>query len=342
MNWFLRYKADHIIFWTLTVLFHAFTRSYLIEQAGAGEFMLELIIRNGLLALVIYWNLLVVIPRFTNKKNYLVSLSLILTSVAGYALAKNIRDVHLYGNVLGIMENKSFFYNTFYNISIVTFYLVFAVTLHFSKEWYLQRELIRKIEIEKLNTELEYLKAQINPHFLFNSINTIYFQIDKQNSSARETLGKFSEMLRYQLYECSGHEIAVEKEINYLKNYVELQRLRKDENYTIRFSSASDLVNFTLPPLLLLPFVENAFKHVSHFQHKENSIEITMKRTGNLFHFTVFNTKDDALERHTENGGIGLKNVKRRLALQYNNRHLLDINETHESFSVNLEIKLNP
>src|SRR6185436_2346140 len=108
--------------------------------------------------------------------------------------------------------------------------------LQLSREWYMQRELIRRIEVEKLNTELDYLKAQMNPHFLFNSINTIFFQINKENTEARETLGKFSDMLRYQLYECNGPSIAVEKELAYLKNYVDLQKLRRDRKDVIEFT----------------------------------------------------------------------------------------------------------
>jgi len=224
-----------------------------------------------------------------------------------------------------------------YNLSILLFYLGFATALHLSKQWWAQQELIRKIEMEKLSTELQYLKAQINPHFLFNSINTIYFQIDKQNTGARETLSKFSDMLRYQLYECNGHEIPVEKEIGYLKNYVELQKLRKDENYSIEFSCSDELKNFTLPPLLLVPFVENAFKHVSHFMDKENVIKIEVGKAGNFFRFNVMNTKD-IVQKTSENGGIGLKNVKRRLELSYKDKYLLDIQDTPEHFSVNLEL----
>jgi two-component system LytT family sensor kinase len=242
--------------------------------------------------------------------------------------------------VIGDLSRKGIESHLFYNLSIVTFYFIFATTLHLSKQWYLQRELIRKIELEKITTELEYLKAQINPHFLFNSINTIYFQIDKQNASARETLSKFSDMLRYQLYECNGHEIPVEKEIGYLKNYVELQRLRKDENYTIEFSNSDDMKNFTLPPLLLVPFVENAFKHVSHFTDKKNVIKVDLSKAGNFFRFSVFNTKDQA-HRVSENGGIGLKNVKRRLELSYKDRYLLDIQDTPENFTVNLELHVS-
>jgi LytS/YehU family sensor histidine kinase len=132
----------------------------------------------------------------------------------------------------------------------------------------------------------------------------------------------------------------VEKEIGYLKNYVELQRLRKDENYTIEFSSGPEMVNFTLPPLLLVPFVENAFKHVSHFTDRKNAIKIELSKAGNFFRFSVFNTKDNA-QRPSENGGIGLKNVKRRLELSYQDKYLLDIQDTPEYFAVNLELHVS-
>lgn len=339
MDRFFRYKLDHIFFWGLTIFFHGYTRLWLFNKADETQFLIEVVFRNALLAGVIYLNLLVIIPRFMEAKKYFTGILLMLGSLALYGVLKSFHDGHLYGVVLGDLSKKGIESHLFYNLSIVTFYFIFATALHLSKEWYLQRELIRKIEIEKLNTELEYLKAQINPHFLFNSINTIYFQIDKQNASARETLNKFSEMLRYQLYECNGHEIPVEREIGYLKNYVELQRLRKDENYTIEFSCSPELINFKLPPLLLLPFIENAFKHVSHFSDKKNVIKVELSKTGNLFRLTVFNTKDNP-QKVSENGGIGLKNVKRRLELLYKDRYLLDVVNVNEKFEVTLELKI--
>ncbi len=337
MERLFKYKIDHILFWLLTVGFHAFTKTGLVELAGFDQFILEITIRNGLLAAVIYFNLLIVIPIFFDRKRYFVCIFLVLLEITFYGLIKNYHDVVLIRNFsIDVAPN---FYRAFlYNGSIVVFYLVFSSTLHFTKQWYLQKELIQKIELEKLNTELEYLKAQINPHFLFNSLNTVYFQIDKQNAQARETLSKFSDMLRYQLYECNGKEIAVEKEIRYLKNYVELQRLRKDENYDIKFSCSDELVNFTLPPLLLLPFVENAFKHVSHFNDKRNEIRIDVRRSGDHFQLRVSNTKDP--KSTNTNGGIGLKNVKRRLELLYKDRYRLDMVEKPESFEVQLDLKL--
>jgi two-component system, LytTR family, sensor kinase len=338
MDRFFKYKLDHILFWMFTVFFHGYTRLYIIDRAGFGEFAFEVILRNGLLAIVVYVTLLVIIPRLSARRNVALSCVLLFASLIFYVLIKSFHDVYLNAFVMG--ETSDFLRNVLYNSSIVLFYLSFATALHLSKQWSLQRALIRKIELEKLNTELQYLKAQINPHFLFNSINTIFFQIEKQNTSARETLSKFSDMLRYQLYECNGHEISVEKEIGYLKNYVELQRLRKDENYSIEFSSSAEMVNFTLPPLLLVPFVENAFKHVSHFTDKKNEIKIELSKAGNFFRFSVFNTKDNT-QRAAENGGIGLKNVKRRLELSYQDKYLLDIQDTPEHFTVNLELHVS-
>lgn len=340
VNRFFQYKLDHVLFWGLTIFFHGYTRLNIVYTAGAGQFFLELAIRNVLLAGVIYTTQWIVIPRLTEGKRVLASLSLLITSIVTYVLLKNTHDVYLYGTIMGDVSRLQFFHNSLYNFSIVLFYLAFATTLHLSKQWYLQREFIRKIEVEKLNTELEYLRAQINPHFLFNSINTIYFQIDKQNAVARETLGKFSDMLRYQLYECNGHEIAIEKEMQYLKNYVELQRLRKDENCHIEFH-ANGLANFSLPPLLLIPFVENAFKHVSVYTENRNEISIQVIKEAGVFRLTVFNTYDATLEVPKEASGIGMKNVARRLELLYHDRYKLDIQQTPESYSVTLEIPVS-
>jgi two-component system, LytTR family, sensor kinase len=337
MDRFWKYKFDHAIFWIATVGFHMFTQINLIGKAGFEQFALEVIIRNGLLALLIYANLFVLIPKYAQQQKVLIYISALLGIIGLYVVLKNAHDVFLNGYILGDDSRTYFFYNTFYNFSIALFYLAFSVTLHLSKDWYFQRELIRKMEVEKLSAELEYLKAQINPHFIFNSINTIYFQIDRQNMHARETLSAFSEMLRYQLYECNGNEIGIEKEISYLKNYVELQRMRKDENYNISFIADENLKGFTVSPLLLIPFVENAFKYVSHNPHN-NQVRIAIGKHKDHFEFSVFNTKETkAMNGHT---GIGLKNVKRRLELLYKDRHKLMIDNGVDSYEINLSLRI--
>jgi sensor histidine kinase YesM len=339
MERFWKYKLDHIIFWAATVCFHMFTRISLLAKVGFSQFMLEVILRNTLLAVIIYINLFFLIPRFAQQRKWLVYISLLVLDFCFYIIGKNAHDVYLFGYVMGDESRTDFFYNTYYNLSIAVFYMAFSVALQLSREWYEQRELIRKIEVEKLNTELDYLRAQINPHFLFNSINTIYFQIDKQNTTARETLSSFSEMLRYQLYDCNGSEIPVEKEVAYLRNYVDLQRLRKEAHYEISFSY-NDLHGFSIAPLLLIPFVENAFKHVSHFS-KGNTIRIDLSKTDTVFRMKVFNTRDTIHRSNGEGHGIGLKNVKRRLELLYKGRHFLQVQELPDSYEVNLELSLN-
>jgi LytS/YehU family sensor histidine kinase len=337
MDRFWRYKLDHVIFWVATVGFHMFTRVGLLYKAGWDHFILEAIVRNGLLALLIYVNLLVLIPRYAQKGRVGIYVMWLLVALAGYVTLKSAHDVYLYGYLLNDKGGQSYFGHLYYNLSIALFYVAFSVALHLSKAWYFQRELIRQMEIEKLNAELNYLKAQINPHFVFNSINTIYFQIDRHNEAARTSLSNFSEMLRYQLYECNGSEIPIEKEINYIKSYVVLQQMRKDENYNISFREGSDVRGFSICPLLLIPFVENAFKHVSHFSGS-NEIRIEWDRHDGVFWFLVFNTKEEKKPNGAHNG-IGLANVRRRLELLYKDRHELVIEDTPHSFEVRLALR---
>ena len=202
----------------------------------------------------------------------------------------------------------------------------------------------RLVEItkERSEAELKFLKSQINPHFLFNSLNSVYFLIDKSNKEAREALHKFSEMLRYQLYEAGGEPIGIEKELLYLRDYVDLQRLRKDEQYRVNYSCAPDVAGFSIEPLLLIPFVENSFKHLSHFGNgKLNQVDIDISRSNGEFSFSVANTVDHGIKSTTERaGGIGLNNVRRRLELLYPEKHTLDISEDDGWFKVKLKLKI--
>lgn len=336
MSSFFRYRLDHILFWVLTVLFHGYTRLSWIDKVGVEQFIFELIVRNGLLACAVYITIGFSIPQFTNGKKTGLGLLWLATAILIYVMGKNAHDTYFYGAVLDDPERWDLFHNTFYNLSIVLFYLAFASTLYLSKQWYLQRERMRQVEMEKLNAELAYLRAQINPHFLFNSINTIYFQIDKQNTAARETLEKFSEMLRYQLYECAEASIAIEKEIQYLKNYITLQKLRLGGRYIVLLQTSNDLKGYAIPPLLLIPFIENAFKHISHFTDKTNEIKIELMKSGEALRFEVTNTTEAT--QPSEQGGIGLKNVIRRLDLLYGKQYTLNVRQTPGAYSVTLEI----
>jgi two-component system, LytTR family, sensor kinase len=195
------------------------------------------------------------------------------------------------------------------------------------------------ISREKSETELKFLKSQINPHFLFNSLNTVYFLIDRQNKEARQTLLQFSDLLRYQLYECNADTVDIEKEVSYLKDYCALQQIRKDNTFEVQIFTEK-MNGFSIVPLLLIPFVENAFKHISHFTDRRNFVDVKMCRKDHTFFFTVTNSKETDQKITEPRSGIGLGNVKRRLELMYPRRHSLSINDKDGAYTVNLELDI--
>jgi LytS/YehU family sensor histidine kinase len=194
---------------------------------------------------------------------------------------------------------------------------------------------------EKAETELNFLKSQINPHFLFNSLNTIYFLIDKQNAGARTTLLQMADLLRYQLYDCNNPTIEIEKEVHYLQDYVRLQELRKDNQYEVGMEVGEQVKGFRITPLLLIPFVENAFKHISHHTHARNFISVALQRSNGTLTFIVENSKDDQQRSTEPTGGIGLSNVKRRLELIYPGKHTLQIENSPHIFKIELNLHVS-
>ncbi|CAN5280338.1 histidine kinase [soil metagenome] len=339
MRLLLKYKIDHVLFWTATIVFFAFTTIDVLQRTSVFQYVLNIVIRNGLLILACYANIYRLFPKYFKKGKFALYGFLVLLCLLLYTGLKNVHDQWLYGYIIGVADKKYFFSNTFYNFSIGFFYMTFTLALILSKNWYKQQQLLKKIMIENLETELRYLKAQLNPHFLFNSINSIYFLIDKDNTIARQSLQKFSELLRYQLYEGNEDQIAIEQEIAYLESYIDLQRLRKKTEYAIDFYKEENVKGFTIAPLLMITFVENAFKHVSNYTHQVNSIHVKLCRQDDHLHFSVINTKS---KKHTgdDKKQIGLKNVKRRLELLYNNRYKLNITEEPNLYTVQLTLKI--
>jgi two-component system LytT family sensor kinase len=200
--------------------------------------------------------------------------------------------------------------------------------------------LVEKLQKEKALSELELLKHQINPHFLFNALNTVYYKIDRVNTSARETLERFSNMLRYQLYECNTAFVEVEKEMAFLLSYILLQRERLNDNYTISCWGLEDVKGIVISPFLLMPLVENCFKHVSSDPERGNYISLECRVTGNSFFFRTGNTCIiPTTVRADEKTGIGLENVKKRLELLYPNRHELIMKERPGYYQTTLTLE---
>ncbi|NIG52856.1 sensor histidine kinase [Chitinophaga sp. Cy-1792] len=198
----------------------------------------------------------------------------------------------------------------------------------------------RKLDaMEKANSlaELTYLKAQLNPHFLFNSLNSLYTQLDFDVPQAKVTLISIADLLRYQLYECNSDYIPLSKEFIYLENYFNLQRIRTDATASLNIIAMNQ--DLKIAPLLLMPFIENAFKYVSDDDNRENIIQIDIQLTDDQLHFYCMNStarKQPTNNRH----GVGLQNVRQRLELMYPHQHQLEISENDNSFSVHLNLTL--
>jgi LytS/YehU family sensor histidine kinase len=185
----------------------------------------------------------------------------------------------------------------------------------------------------------------MNPHFLFNTINSIFVLIHKNPKIASESLAKFSDLLRYQLYECNEQQIPHAQELSYLENFIELQELREDHDYIDLMLHIDQYVagNLTIAPFVLIPFIENAFKHVSRQKDQHNWIKMTLHLDQEELNIAIANSLSATFWRSTEavkSSGIGLKNVKRRLDLIYPGRHELNIYQDAAHFEVNLQLML--
>ena len=292
------------------------------------------------LVLMVYTTNYLLIPFFLYKKRYALFIFLLITMVLTSSIIK-MNVIGRVGNYPFLLDLRGNLKDRIYDNIIPHFFLVIAGAAFklVIDQLGLQKKMA-ELAKEKAEAELNFLKSQINPHFLFNSLNSVYFLIDKNNPDARQALHKFSDMLRYQLYEANGEKIPIEKEINYLQDYVHLQQLRKDENYKVQFNCSSGVKNFSIEPLLLIPFVENAFKHISHKGSGNNFVKLDLSRSNGYFEFTVENSREKGIDTTEQHGGIGMNNVKRRLELLYPGAHQLDVKDGENTFKINLKLKI--
>lgn len=199
------------------------------------------------------------------------------------------------------------------------------------------------LEKRQKENELKHLKAQLNPHFLFNTLNNLYGLSVAESKTLPALMLRLSELLRYSLYDTNQSYVPVQKEINYVHNYVELEKIRLSNKIDIKMEVTGNYTDLYIAPLLLIVFVENSFKHFSSPKETQSCIYIILKLNNSRLTLKVRNTIDPdyIVGQRKSKGGLGLKNVKQRLDLIYPQRHILDITNRNTYFEVNLEIDLN-
>ncbi len=197
-----------------------------------------------------------------------------------------------------------------------------------------------EMEKAKLNAELALLKNQISPHFFFNTLNNIYSLSTISPEDSRTAILKLSKMMRYLLYDSEDGDTKLSNEIELMTNYIDLMKLRLEENYNLKVKVPDEYKDFTIPPLLFIPFIENAFKHGVSFL-EDSFIDIFMATSDNTIIFRTFNSISKSVaETGLESSGIGLNNVRKRLDLLFPGKYDLQLNQTDNTFEVLLKIQV--
>jgi hypothetical protein len=303
-------------------------------------------------AAAVYFNLYFLMPRFLEKGRYFKYVILLVTTivvaavliVSGYYVGAWVLDQPM--QVLYNIDPANYF-SLFESGALpsTAASMTLAMSIKLAKNWLDTRQREQLLAREKLETELKFLRAQFNPHFLFNTINSIFVLINKDPRRASDSLAKFSNLLRYQLYECNEQLIPFDQELFYMENFLELQKLRLDSNVEVVFErNPGQHPGLTIAPFIIMPFVENAFKHVSQNKECKNWISIVLRLDGCQLLLDVSNSvsentpvsKDAVVYR-----GIGLKNVQRRLDLLYPGQHELIVQQQTDEFRVILRLNLD-
>ncbi len=329
--------ASHLAFWLLNYWLVAIGSDFNWNGFSAANGSLTYAYIYGLLfnATLFYLQVFWLYPHYykNNRNRYYLftGISIILISVlesfSDYLMyeAYAIEKPFLCGFISSLLVHLVYVVAGFY----------YALKLAFKKSEILKQKLLE----ENYKSELKYLKAQLNPHFLFNGINNVYHLIGKNNTLAKETLHQFSDLLRYQLYESNTH-IVLEKELDTVLKYIKIEETRRGDDISLTYDINSAEPNLKIAPLLLIPFIENAFKHCSnHMDRTKNTIVIRIKAAGGKVYLDVVNSYDSSSQSNS-GGGIGLQNVKKRLSMLYSGRHELSIQKQNETHSVTLVINL--
>ncbi|WP_423735348.1 sensor histidine kinase [Chitinophaga caseinilytica] len=332
-----RLRLHHVFFWV--AFFVVWITLRIDDYPDLTPTVLAGLLKVLSLAGAVYFTNYVLIPKFLYTKRYVAFAASFtaLVAITGFVVIEMLNMIlRPYASTITHWPNATL-NSQLYDVYIPLFFMVGAAA---GIKFYIdQIRTVHRLQSALragAEQELQFLRSQINPHSLFNSLNTIYFLIHKENTLARETLLRFSDLLRYQLYECNTEKIDIAKEISCLENYLALQRLRHGAQYEIHFGKGDGVKDFDIAPLLLMPFVENAFKHISH--RASNAVHIQMERENGRFTFTVENTCEPRPQGAP--GGIGLSNVKRRLELLYNGKHALSIVPGTQHFAVTLTLQV--
>jgi len=356
VSFLIRYKVHHIIFWACYhfVWWTVYTNSIsaVIDSFEYTHTIIKYLGYVVVQAVGVYFCLYVLIPKYLIKGKYLhffISVAIVILGMAAlitanyfFAASFSEQSVYVLFKISPATPATIFLHNALSSCISAT---TLGMSIKLAKNWLDAQKRQQLLEKEKLETELKFLKSQFNPHFLFNTINSIFVLINKNPEMASESLVKFSSLMRYQLYECNSNQIPLRNELAYIESFIELESLRQNDNFDLEIKIPKITAEtLTVAPFILIPFIENAFKHISEDKELRKWLNLSIGIENNQLNFELSNSANyevrHQLPEGINYGGLGLKNVKRRLDLIYPNAHVLLIKKGKDVHTVKLVLTL--
>lgn len=327
--------AYHILIWALLIIPHAFFTIPFLERFGATKYFANLLVTDGLLLVIVYLNVFYLIRKYYKAGKFVMYFTILVMLIAIYIYAAIALEGFIFPRGRSA-ENMG--YAILVNFSNIARYCVIAFLLYDIQEKLEQGKQLAQIKIEKVNTEINYLRAQINPHFLFNTLNNLYGLALEKSDRTPEVILKLSKIMDYMLFELDGSKVPLAKDIENLESYIELETIRQGNNAKIVFNKLGTIDNQMIEPLLLLPLVENAFKHGVNKMIDGAYLEIKLEVAGKGIKFEVKNNYRQSPSEKQMHSSIGLTNLKRRLELFYANHYTLTVYDDSMNYHVMLTL----
>lgn len=292
-----------------------------------------------------YFNLYYLIPRYLISRKYFAYSSGIILTSAISTIATQYLQVIIGKFILNIEVDEDFVF-LFFHLSFYCFFIMMLTTMfYFLRRRMTMQEMgikLREAEKQQIASELKVLKTQLNPHFFFNTLNSIYSLSIDNNPKTPDVVLKLSELMRYVLYDTSQERTVLKKEIEFIRNYIELEETRFEDSIAVQFNIiGNNYENWTIAPLLFISIIENAFKHCNKTETPaEITIEIDVSQLP-MFAVMVSNSASSTNSTYTKHKGVGIENTKQRLQLLYPNKHTLEISHDENNFEVYLQLDLS-
>jgi two-component system sensor histidine kinase AlgZ len=333
----------HISFWFVYLSFNLYQAS--VFQRGRGYDWERLLTSTSVQLVftitIAYLNYFFIWPRFIRTKNLLRYLLEFGVTIGGLLTLRVYLQRYLAD---GYSHRVEYFYSNFFIVQMVAITLLivlFVGMLRFAVDWFELEAKKKEIQNEKLIAELNFLKAQINPHFLFNTLNNLYYLAYSKSENTTEVIAKLSQMMRYMIYDSNHPKVLLSKEIEYMQSYISLEKMRLSNQVPIQFEIEGNTENVWITPLIFITFLENAFKHGVINNNPNAWVKIFIRLKDKECVYTVENSKPPVKAEPTEKSGIGLKNVQRRLELSYPGQYTLLIEDKPHVYFVQLNLQLS-